>query len=168
MTHHFLYRMFSLDDELLYVGITLDPSLRFRDHRNKKDWWPEVAKITLEHFDSRKGAADAERAAVRHESPVFNSIRFNETRVSKTPPVVTIATLRKALGLTLQDVCDHINREFKPPEPVERGTISAIENGHCDASAQMLAGIASALGVSLDDIDTQYQPRKSRHIEEVA
>lgn len=95
----------------------------------------------------------------------MNSSRYANQRPKTNPPVVTIGTLRKALGLTLQDVCDHINREYQSDKPVERGTISAIENGHRGASAQMLAGIASALGIPPDDIDTQYRPRKSRQIE---
>lgn len=75
--------------------------------------------------------------------------------------MVTIATLRKAKGITLQALCDHINGEFSFPKPVERGTISAIENGHRGASAQMLAAIASALGIPTESIDTQYQPRRA-------
>jgi transcriptional regulator with XRE-family HTH domain len=73
--------------------------------------------------------------------------------------VVKIATLRKVAGLTLQAVCDHINAEFAFPKPVERGTISAIENGHRGASAQMLEALASAFGIHPSEIDTSYQPR---------
>lgn len=75
---------------------------------------------------------------------------------------MTIATLRKAKGLTLQALCDHINDEFDFANPVERGTISAIENGHRGASAQMLGAIADALGISAADIDTKYEPRQRR------
>jgi transcriptional regulator with XRE-family HTH domain len=87
--------------------------------------------------------------------------RYANQRPKVGPPVVTIGVLRKAKSITLQDVCDHINREFEFPKPVERGTISAIENGHRGASAQMLAAIASALGIPVDAIDTQYSPRKN-------
>lgn len=73
-----------------------------------------------------------------------------------------MAVARKIGEKTLQDVCDHINREFEFPKKVERGTISAIENGHRGASVEMLVAIASALGISADDIDTQYEPRRSR------
>ncbi|WP_301121151.1 helix-turn-helix domain-containing protein [Mycolicibacterium fortuitum] len=87
---------------------------------------------------------------------------YRNQRPSVVAPVVTIATLRKAKGLTLQAVCNHINEEFSFPKPVERGTISAIENGHRGASTQMLAAIASALGIHPSAIDTRYEPRRAR------
>ncbi|MEW5810313.1 helix-turn-helix domain-containing protein [Mycobacterium sp. C3-094] len=93
--------------------------------------------------------------------PATQRGKYANQRQKVTAPVVTTATLRKALGITLQDVCDHINGEFDFPKPVERGTISAIENGHRGASAQMLAAIASALGIPVEAIDTQYSPRRS-------
>lgn len=89
-----------------------------------------------------------------------NRGRYANQRQKIPTPVVSIATLRKAKGITLQAVCDHINEEFTFPKPVERGTISAIENGHRGASAQMLTAIASALGIPAVDIDTQYEPRR--------
>lgn len=88
--------------------------------------------------------------------------RYRNQRQSTPVPVVTIATYRKGKGLTLQDVCDHINAEQAFPKPVERGTISAIENGHRGASAQMLTAIADALGLHAADIDTAYEPRTWR------
>jgi transcriptional regulator with XRE-family HTH domain len=76
--------------------------------------------------------------------------------------MVSLGTLRKAKGVTLQAVCDHINEEFEFSKPVERGTISAIENGHRGASTQMLAAIASALSIDPGLIDIAYQPRQRR------
>ena len=54
-TLHVLYRFFDASGNLLYVGITCNPSGRFSDHRTK-NWWRDVANITLEHADSRKRA----------------------------------------------------------------------------------------------------------------
>ena len=84
--------------------------------------------------------------------------RYANQRSNVPVPVVTVGALRKAKGLTLQNVCDHINgdRDMK----VDRGTISAIELGHRRASAQMLSAIADALGIHPTDIDTQYEPRQ--------
>jgi len=98
------------------------------------------------------------------KSAATKAARYRNQRPSANVPVVSIGVLRKAKGLTLQAVCDHINEEFTFSKPVERGTISAIENGHRGASTQMLAAIASALGIPVEVIDTQYEPRKSRHI----
>ncbi|GAB4677631.1 helix-turn-helix domain-containing protein [Mycobacterium timonense] len=86
--------------------------------------------------------------------------RYAKQRPKLPAPVVTIATLRKAKGMTLQAVCDHIHEEHGLK--VDRGTVSAIELGHRGASAQMLAAIADALGVHVMDIDTAYEPRRRR------
>lgn len=82
--------------------------------------------------------------------------------------MVPLAVLRKSRGKTLQDVCDYINREYSFPKKVERGTISAIENGHRGASVQMLAAIADALSIRSEAIDTQYEPRNSRVVQVIA
>ncbi|MEH3135918.1 MAG: helix-turn-helix transcriptional regulator [Mycolicibacterium neoaurum] len=89
-----------------------------------------------------------------------NRQRYANQRTKVPAPMVPLAILRKSQGITLQAVCDHINAEFSFKRPVERGTISAIENGHRGASAQMLAAIASALNIPNGSIDTQYEPRQ--------
>lgn len=93
------------------------------------------------------------------KSTAIKGSRYANQRPTTRIPVVGIGVLRKALKLTLQDVCDHINAEQTFDKKVERGTISAIENGHRGASAQMLAALADALGVHVTDIDTTYEPR---------
>ena len=96
-----------------------------------------------------------------------NRGRYANQRQKVSPPVVTTAVLRKALRRTIQEVCDHMNEEHGLK--VDRGTISAIENGHRGASVKMLTAYAEALGISPATIDTQYVPRQSRiSAEEVA
>ncbi|MCV7359160.1 helix-turn-helix domain-containing protein [Mycolicibacterium fluoranthenivorans] len=90
----------------------------------------------------------------------IKSGRYAKQRPAVPIPMVTIATLRKAKGLTLQAICDHINEELGLK--VDRGTISAIELGHRRASTQMLAAIAEALGIHPTDVDTAYEPRERR------
>lgn len=94
--------------------------------------------------------------------------KYRNQRKPVEIPVVPLVVARKLAGKTLQDVCDHINADFEFPKKVERGTISAIENGHRGASAEMLVAIASALSISADDINTEYEPRHSRQTKSVA
>ncbi len=70
---HCLYRFYA-GDVLLYAGMTLDLPGRWRDHRSAKPWWQEVTAATVEHFGSRQEAAQAERAAIRHEHPLHNIV----------------------------------------------------------------------------------------------
>jgi transcriptional regulator with XRE-family HTH domain len=89
---------------------------------------------------------------------VNNRDRYTRQRPKVAAPVVSTAVLRKAKGLTIQSVCDHMREEHGMD--VDRGTISAIENGHRGGSAKMLAAYADALGIPVAAIDTQYEPRR--------
>lgn len=110
-----LYRFFDTDDQLLYVGISSNPSIRFRDHGRSKDWWSEVASITLEHWPSRQAALDAEKQAIISERPRWNAAhngRFQRTTQE--------AVCRKAVGGCLrcgrrpQDAIDRL--AFQDPK----------------------------------------------------
>jgi transcriptional regulator with XRE-family HTH domain len=85
--------------------------------------------------------------------------RYDQQRAKRTPPHVSLADLRAAVGLTLDQVCDRITQEFPELAPT-RGAISAIELGHRGASAQMLAALCAAYGLPLGAITTDYEPRQ--------
>lgn len=69
-----LYRFFDENGELLYVGVTLDPSARWKQHRADKAWWHEVAGIKIAHFPDRRSVLDAEREAIKAEKPRYNVV----------------------------------------------------------------------------------------------
>lgn len=73
-----LYRIFNSSDQLLYVGATTNPALRFKDHSLHKRWWRQAAKITLEHFDSVEELNAAEVWAIQTEKPHHNRIHTDE------------------------------------------------------------------------------------------
>lgn len=83
--------------------------------------------------------------------------RYSNQRAKVPIPVIPLPVVRKAMGLTLQAVCDRIWEEHGIK--TDRGTISAIELGHRGASVQMLTAIADALGIHPQEIDTAYEPR---------
>lgn len=79
-------------------------------------------------------------------------------RARQTPPHVTLSALRRAKGLTLEQVCERYAAETGIP--LTRGGLSAIETGLRGASAQTLTALAAAYGLdSDDDIVTDYEPR---------
>ena len=51
---HILYRFFDHGGVLLYVGVTNNPPRRFAQHSSDKDWWDEVASITVENHPTRQ------------------------------------------------------------------------------------------------------------------
>lgn len=69
---HALYRFYSDDEVLLYVGLTMDPSKRWKAHGKEKPWWFDVKNITIERFKSRGDVEIAEIAAIKAERPLYN------------------------------------------------------------------------------------------------
>jgi hypothetical protein len=69
-----LYRAFNSEGDLLYVGISLSPLTRIRQHRQTKDWWTEIANITIESFPDRSSASHAEVLAIQEERPRYNVV----------------------------------------------------------------------------------------------
>lgn len=70
--HHTLYRFFSEDGDLLYVGISLHMINRLASHRSGKRWWATVRNITLDHHPNYESARLAEKIAIRDEAPRYN------------------------------------------------------------------------------------------------
>lgn len=71
-----LYRLYDADSNLLYVGITTQPTHRFVQHRKKQTWWPEVARTEIRWLPSFDAAAEVEREAIQTEQPRHNT-RFH-------------------------------------------------------------------------------------------
>lgn len=67
-----LYRFYDATRGLLYVGITGQPAERWVKHRRSAPWWSDAAYVNVEIFPTEWQALDAERAAIRSESPQFN------------------------------------------------------------------------------------------------
>ncbi|MCX4697021.1 GntR family transcriptional regulator [Streptomyces sp. NBC_01373] len=88
-----LYRLFDVDERLLYVGITTEPKVRMKAHAADKAWWSEVSTREFEWFDSRGEAAKAEVAAIRAERPVHNHAH-NTAAALALLPVIAAEPLR--------------------------------------------------------------------------
>jgi predicted GIY-YIG superfamily endonuclease len=67
-----LYRLYTNEGALLYVGITRDPEARWKAHAATKAWWPDVAHKEVEWHADRLLAEAAEVAAIHAELPVHN------------------------------------------------------------------------------------------------
>ena len=67
-----LYRHYNSKGELLYVGVSLSALQRLGQHADHSDWFASIARVTIEHLDTREAALDAERAAVIRERPLHN------------------------------------------------------------------------------------------------
>jgi hypothetical protein len=72
--HRGLYRFFSVDKTLLYVGISRSMQVRWAEHRVKAPWWTQVEFVAVSYYPPGCEMTDrvAERASVIHERPRFN------------------------------------------------------------------------------------------------
>ena len=103
-----LYRLFNEAGELLYIGITVNPEVRWASHRCAQSWWNEVARKDLQWLTNRAEALAAEAAAIPVERPRYNRSGLalqtpaarDETVAclgAPQPRVVTAADMRHAL-----------------------------------------------------------------------
>jgi hypothetical protein len=67
-----LYRFYSQNGTLLYVGISLSAIGRYSHHRKSASWWLEISRIEVINYPSRKLAEDAEIMAITLERPLYN------------------------------------------------------------------------------------------------
>lgn len=92
--------------------------------------------------------------------------RYGQLRNPKVPPHVSLRVLRRVSGLTLDEVCDLVG-EITRDRPT-KGALSAIENGHRGASAQLITGLEHAYNLPAGSISTTYVPRVTPSKSEVA
>ena len=78
-----LYRFFAADNSLLYVGITHRLDKRFKEHRLEKPW-EAIARIELEHYETREEASSAEQRAIASENPEWNVVHASRRHVPVT------------------------------------------------------------------------------------
>lgn len=76
-----LYRHFDKDGKLLYVGISKHAISRLSQHEREKHWSNNICSVTIEYFETRKTALQAEERAIRIENPIYN-IQHNKREIA--------------------------------------------------------------------------------------
>lgn len=69
---HAVYRLFDGADDLLYVGMSYDPELRWKSLAATKPWWPKVERKTVEWVGDFPTTRDVEASAIKDERPRYN------------------------------------------------------------------------------------------------
>jgi hypothetical protein len=97
-----LYRHFAADGALLYVGISAFPTERAHQHNCRAHWATSIARIEVDHFDTREDAIAAERLAIATERPLHN-VAWNQTgqkaEVNGIVAALTADAMCEALGV---------------------------------------------------------------------
>jgi len=97
---HCIYRLWTNEGELLYIGLSCSMHYRIESHRLSTSWFREVAVITIEHLPTRYEARLAEKEAIKRENPrhniIANNNRGNGTRTEKREGLEDIARRESA------------------------------------------------------------------------
>lgn len=93
--------------------------------------------------------------------------KYGSQRERRTPPHVSLGVLRRAVHLTLDDVCARVSEVLDGDRELTRGALSAIENGHRGASPDVLEALEIAYGLDAGAIAVNYEPRR-REVAKVA
>lgn len=83
-----VYRLYAADGALLYLGITEELEKRFLRHSARR-WWPEVAAVRLEAYETRTDALRVEARAIYEEGPLHNKMRPDSDEDEMPSPVET-------------------------------------------------------------------------------
>jgi len=153
-----LYRFFSSDDVLLYVGRTINPRTRLRDHARSKDWYEDAVRIEMESFPDAESLALAEIEAIKKERPVHN-IQHSPRRKKPTsallnaPDAERIVERAISVGLTeLDETCEY------PEVGSEHNCLECIRAtyAHLDKWRDYWFGDHTAIA-GLDRIERRYR-----------
>jgi excinuclease UvrABC nuclease subunit len=75
-----LYRVFGEADSLLYIGISKHFGVRWQQHAQKQPWWNERRRMTVDFYDDREEALDAEALAIFTEQPKYNVLHRKQAQ----------------------------------------------------------------------------------------
>lgn len=67
-----VYFAWDADDDLLYVGSTIQAATRIRTHARSAEWWSEVARLSFDEYDTEVEVRRAEAAAIRKNPGLYN------------------------------------------------------------------------------------------------
>ncbi|MFM9652794.1 GIY-YIG nuclease family protein [Streptomyces galilaeus] len=155
-----LYRLYAADETVLYIGVTDDPDRRFKQHRDSKPWWPQVARKTVEWHPSRSRALAVEAAAIAAETPTYN-IDHNPAAVSYHWPPAGMPA----------DRVDAVERVASPlpadqAEGIRRAAWEGFTRAQLSATSEERAAIeafnALTVGITIEEWDTSTLDERLR------
>lgn len=69
-----VYWHYDAAGRLLYVGMSGTHMSRLHAHKSSSPWYYEVARIELEHFETKDEALRVESLAIFSEKPIYNKV----------------------------------------------------------------------------------------------
>lgn len=100
MKQYQLYRHFDDEGLLLYVGVSINPAARLSCHKYTSLWYPRIATITIERFQTKQSALNAE----------FNAMLFERPKFNKNGATANYEAVAEIMGTTLEQVRQILQR----------------------------------------------------------
>ena len=75
-----LYHIYGEADSLLYIGVSKHFGVRWQQHAQKQPWWNERRRMTVDFYDTRDEALDAEALAIFTEQPKYNVLHRKQAQ----------------------------------------------------------------------------------------
>jgi excisionase family DNA binding protein len=91
-----LYRFFDDNETLIYVGISMHAFVRFNQHRYRSPFFDQIAKMTIERFETIELAVAAESKAIKNETPKYNKTWRIRPGPKKLEPHVNVSARQLA------------------------------------------------------------------------
>lgn len=82
---YYLYRHFSKNGELLYIGISKNHNSRICDHEKNSPWFGKIHKIDIQIYKTQKLVIEAEKNAIIKERPKYNLKHHPDKKISMPP-----------------------------------------------------------------------------------
>ncbi len=91
-----LYHVYGEADSLLYIGVSKHFGVRWQQHAQKQPWWNERRRMTVDFYDDREEALDAEALAIFTEQPKYNVLHRKQALRLKKLQSAPVSTPRRS------------------------------------------------------------------------
>ena len=144
-----VYRFYSPEGALLYVGCTLRLPARISHHSRMSPWFLLATNVTLQHFATWGEAASVEKQAILDEQPRYNIdgaraaerlAAMEARRAIAKPAWLTLTTARESAALSKAELARRCG--------ISQALVTRLENGERNATSAVLQRLATALQTS--------------------
>lgn len=137
-TLHQLYRWWDAQDNLLYIGRSINAFVRAAGHRGNADWYADAVKMTVETVGNHYKLCKAEARAIATEHPKYNVQNRVRPNVQSTPSPIQVVE----------------KFEFFDPARQKSAAVKLMEEACRDSTAYCVNArvIAKAAGIKPKDL----------------
>lgn len=155
-----VYRCYSDDGQLLYVGETGDLGTRLASHAQKL-WFVQVRGITLEWYADELDALKAERRAIHVEHPKYNKVHRSMTNTQASRKKGGKQTVKAPRPRRTQEEVMAAATEILDQEPDISGSELGRRLGLTDSRGRQIARLKKAAPTDTVDAGSERSDERS-------